>query len=454
MRSNSILRAFAIITAVFAITLGTGSAFAQGKGRGGDRGGGQGKQQKQQAERPQKQQQQRAERQQNQRQQQRAERPQNQRPQQPQRAERPQNQRQQQQQRAERPQNQRQEQQQAERPNMDRQNQAGKNNGRGQVEQQRSQPNMIPGDMRMMDRQSAGKSGKDKGSRNQPRYRPMGIGDNGGNDRNQQSNYPMNNAWPNNYGYERSSEVHARNAERKAFKDENRNRRSDNGDRDWFAYRYSAAPNYAYSPYAYRNHQRWTDVLRNVVANVFGNNAGYDDRGTGSYWSVSYGTPYYTPYYGGNYYNDYPQYRSYAFDPYAAYDNGYGYAPAYYGQPNYAVDQVNVNLPLGITVSFGNGYDRQMSNQLLATGYYQGYTDGQYASNAGYGDQYYDDPYVYQEAMYDPYSYSIGENRHCLSDGYELGYVDAQNRGISRDPNEFGSPNLVSVLISSSLTVY
>jgi hypothetical protein len=232
--------------------------------------------------------------------------------------------------------------------------------------------------------------------------------------------------------------------------------RRDHGDSDWFAYRYSAAPNYAYSPYAYRNHQRWTDVLRNVVANVFGTNGGYYDQGDRSYWSVSYGTPYYTPYYGGNYYNDYPQYRSYAyaFDPYAAYDNGYGYAPAYYGQPNYAVDQVNVNLPLGITVSFGSGYDRQMSNQLLATGYYQGYNDGLYATNAGYGDQYYDDPYVYQEAMYDPYSYSIGENRHCLSDGYELGYVDAQNRGFIRDPNEFGNPNLVSVLISSSLTVY
>ncbi len=282
----------------------------------------------------------------------------------------------------------------------------------------------------------------------------MGLGDNGGIYRDAQPQYRSNNAWPNNYGYERSSEVHARNAERKALMDENRYMRSDNGDRDWFAYRYSAAPNYAYSPYAYRNHQRWTDVLRNVIANVFGANSGNYGRDDNSYYSASYGTPYYSPYYSDNYYDVYPQYQSYAYDPYAANNDGYGYAPAYYGQPNYGVDQVNVNVPLGITVSFGSGYDRQMSNQLLATGYYQGYNDGLYATSAGYGDQYYDDPYVYEEAIYDPYSYSIGENRHCLSDGYELGYVDAQNRGFIRDPNEFGSPNLVSVLISSSLTVY
>ncbi len=255
-------------------------------------------------------------------------------------------------------------------------------------------------------------------------------------------------AYPNNYGYERSREVHLRNAERKAWKDEEKYaRRRYRDDDDYAYYGYPAYPAYVYSPYVYRVRPRWNDVLRDVVLNTFSFNAGYVGRHVR--WSVSFGQPYYRPYYLRDRYAVVPRFWGHAYRPYPVDAVDLGYVPAYYGDPYYPVEPAGVN----VSVSFGSGFDRQLSDQLLATGYYQGYNDGLYAATAGYSGTYYD-PYVYEAASYDPYSYSIGENRRCLSDGYQLGYEDAMNRDLGRDPNEFANVNLVSVLISSSSTVY
>jgi len=93
-----------------------------------------------------------------------------------------------------------------------------------------------------------------------------------------------------------------------------------------------------------------------------------------------------------------------------------------------------------------------MISQLLAVGYDNGYQEGLYAQSNGYGDQYYSDPYGYQNTSYDPYSYSVGENRRCLSEGYKLGYQDAMNRNNRYDPySGGGNTDLVSLLIGSVL---
>jgi hypothetical protein len=105
-------------------------------------------------------------------------------------------------------------------------------------------------------------------------------------------------------------------------------------------------------------------------------------------------------------------------------------------------------------MSLGSHFGREMSGQLLTYGYDRGYNDGLYATNAGYGDRYYNDPYIYEDAMYDPYSYSIGESRRTLSNGYELGYTDAQYPGRPYSRYESGRIDLLSVLIGTSLTIF
>src|SRR5205085_8901785 len=100
----------------------------------------------------------------------------------------------------------------------------------------------------------------------------------------------------------------------------------------------------------------------------------------------------------------------------------------------------------------GNSFGQELFSNLLAVGYEQGYYAGLNARRAGYRDRYYHDPYEYSGTNYIT-SFSTGDNRRCLSDGYELGYQDAlYNRGGSLlypDANV----DLVSLLIGNSLQV-
>jgi len=93
-------------------------------------------------------------------------------------------------------------------------------------------------------------------------------------------------------------------------------------------------------------------------------------------------------------------------------------------------------------------FTRQEFSQLLAYGYDQGYSDGLAARTAGYDVEYLYDPYAYDNTIYDPYSYSLGENRRCLGKGYELGYVDAIYGRDEYDPYNYGDTNLVSAFVS------
>ncbi len=430
MRTKTKFNAFVVFAAVLIITLVTGSAFSQGRGkghggnRGGDRGGGRGHQQ-------------------------RMERPQFQRQGRQQRAERPQFQRQDRQQRAERPQFRRQDRQQ--RPNVVWQGRERQNPGIGNVERRRSQANYDRGSRREMQQRHVLDQRRNGGYAGREIYSIPWLGDRGRNVRNRPERYRANNAWPNNYGYERSREVHIRNAERKALREEYKYRDRDFDDRDGSFYTYAGVPYYPYARYAERHHLHWSDLLRNIVVNVSSYNAGRGRHRT--FWSVTY-DPFYAPDPSYYYYNGHPRYRSYAYRPYVVDDIRYGYIPEYYSPLYYPADSDGFHFSAGLAVSFDSGYDRQLSDQLVAMGYEQGYNDGLYARNAGYGDRYYDDPYTYEDAIYDPYSYSVGVNRHCLSDGYQLGYLDAQNRRLGGERYRDNDVGLVSVLISSSLTVF
>ena len=75
------------------------------------------------------------------------------------------------------------------------------------------------------------------------------------------------------------------------------------------------------------------------------------------------------------------------------------------------------------------------------------------ARRRGWDDEYYSDPYLYEQSMYDPYSSSIGDCRRYFSEGYEMGYSD----GL-RNEDEFyvadgGDVDLVSLLIGSAISM-
>ena len=115
-----------------------------------------------------------------------------------------------------------------------------------------------------------------------------------------------------------------------------------------------------------------------------------------------------------------------------------------------------VERGLGGGVGFGAGEDlpggglfRQLFTHLLAIGYDQGYQDGVAARDIRERDRVFYDPYAYDNAAYDPYSVSLGDNRRCLSQGYELGYQDAINEIDGYDQFQDGGVDLISVLIGT-----
>lgn len=196
-------------------------------------------------------------------------------------------------------------------------------------------------------------------------------------------------------------------------------------------------PYYAYDDY---DRPSGTDILRSVIFAVLGGGMPIQDE-------YAYSVGGYEPIYGGGYSPAYAGYGDTGYYPatYASTDLSY-YDPYFHEDPYYAKV-----LPIQHFVSDapGGGLFRQMFTQLLAIGYDQGYQDGLHARQIAERDRTFYDPYAYDNAVYDPYSVSLGDNRRCLSQGYELGYEDAINNELAYDQFNNGEVDLVSVLIGA-----
>lgn len=210
---------------------------------------------------------------------------------------------------------------------------------------------------------------------------------------------------------------------------------------------------------------QWSDnTLRNVISNALGGNSDnyYHTYYTPQYDNYNYSAQYDpSTYDNGGYSYGYTQYPSYYATPYAVEYQTFGYQPYDYSYANspydngeypYYADYTN-DFPIAYVTGSngGGGFLSRIFSQLLAVGYDNGYQEGLYARSNGYGDQYYSDPYGYQDTGYDPYSYSVGENRRCLSKGYQLGYQDAMDRNNQYDRFGSGNIDLVSLLIGDGL---
>jgi hypothetical protein len=213
---------------------------------------------------------------------------------------------------------------------------------------------------------------------------------------------------------------------------------------------YTAYANYPYygsynSPY-YGNYYGYDDggfdwksmLVRTLIGFVLGNNS--DDY---------YGLEPYDPYYG------YTQAAYYGDDSYAPYG---GYYPSYqaveYIQPVYDYNGYDVALvdTLPMYDMFGpsyGGYSSVTYREVLAQGYEQGYQAGWYAREAQLQNDWANSGFRWNDDYVDPYSYSIGENRRCFSEGYTLGYQDAVAGRQDYISNYSGGTDLVSLLLSN-----
>ena len=102
---------------------------------------------------------------------------------------------------------------------------------------------------------------------------------------------------------------------------------------------------------------------------------------------------------------------------------------------------------------YAGGIAGELIQRALGTGYYQGLLEGQAARKRGWGDRYYSDPYLYEQAIYDPYSTSIGDCRRYFSEGYEMGYEDALGGRDEFDLADGGDVDLVSLLLSNVMSL-
>ena len=175
-------------------------------------------------------------------------------------------------------------------------------------------------------------------------------------------------------------------------------------------------------------------------------------------WYYNIGYTYYDPWASSFYVQPY----SYAYRPF-----DYYYSSYYYDDPYYIDDPYDDFMTVRIFASSGGGFVSRFVGGLLAYGYEQGYRDGLLARQAGYYDySYYEDPYVYYEdpyyeedvsvtyTAYEPYSYSVYENRRCLSEGYGLGYRDGLYGNGGYDPYEAAAHiDLVSVYVGATWQV-
>lgn len=218
-----------------------------------------------------------------------------------------------------------------------------------------------------------------------------------------------------------------------------------------------------YSPYAYNDDYYyensedgldWKSLLfRSVIGAFFSNGdnagyldpspeyaSGYDDGSNGYIPEYTSQAPYYT-------FGNAPAYSYY--EP-AAY---YGYQQFRYGQVPY--DHVAYSsLPYNDMVDiYSGGVAGELIQRALVTGYQQGLLEGEQARERGWGDDHYNDPYLYEQALYDPYSSSMGNCRRYMSEGYEMGYRDALAGRGDYALEESGDIDLVSMLIGSTLSL-
>jgi hypothetical protein len=223
--------------------------------------------------------------------------------------------------------------------------------------------------------------------------------------------------------------------------------------------RYAGAPSYFYNyddSYYYEADGDdyysggfdWKEMLfRSVITAFFsnGDNVGYFD----SYpQQVYYDDDGYTPV------HSYYPYHTFGYEPSFTY-----YEPAaYYGYDEYAHSGLPYeyssfsSLPYGDMNSLYSGtVAGELIQRALVTGYYQGMLEGEAAREYGWGEDEYYDPYLYEQAIYDPYSTSIGNCRRYFSEGYEMGYLDAINNSDELAIADDGDIDLVSLLLTSVL---
>jgi hypothetical protein len=223
-----------------------------------------------------------------------------------------------------------------------------------------------------------------------------------------------------------------------------------------YAQGYYPYPGDIYADNGYYGYQRssWVEpLIRSVIATFFSSgisNGYYDD--------YAYGDPYYGSDYGygsqSGYYQ--PTYYTFGYAPSYTY-----YEPAaYYGYDQYAYnggvpyDAFAGGLPYNDVLSiYSGGLAGELIQRALGTGYYQGLLEGQMARQRGWGDRYYSDPYLYEQAIYDPYSSSLGDCRRYFSEGYEMGYQDALRGRDEFDLADGGDVDLVSLLLGNALSL-
>jgi len=199
---------------------------------------------------------------------------------------------------------------------------------------------------------------------------------------------------------------------------------------------------YSYYPepyYGYGGGFDWKSTLvRTLIGLVLGNDQ-----------NDYYGQQPYDPYYGYA-----PAvYSDYGYQPYGDYYQS-SYSETTYVQPvfdysGYQEPLVNL-IPLNdlIAPSYG-GYASDTLREVLAQGYEQGYQAGWYARDNALRTSFLDSSYRVDDDYYDPYAYSIGENRRCFSEGYTIGYQDALNGREDYINNYGGNTDLVSLLLSN-----
>jgi hypothetical protein len=197
----------------------------------------------------------------------------------------------------------------------------------------------------------------------------------------------------------------------------------------------------------------WVEpLIRSVIGTFFSTGVGdgyYDDYNYGqAYYGDDYG-------YAPQYSYAQPTYYTFGYPPTYTY-----YEPAaYYGYDQYAYNELPYEafggaLPYNdIRDLYSGGIAGELIQRALGTGYYQGLLEGQAARKRGWGDRYYSDPYLYEQAIYDPYSSSIGDCRRYFSEGYEMGYDDALRGRDEFDLADGGDVDLVSLLLSNVMSL-
>lgn len=223
---------------------------------------------------------------------------------------------------------------------------------------------------------------------------------------------------------------------------------------------YTANP-YAYDQYGSARTSLKQMLIRTLISTVL---SGVLNRGGGSDYGQNY-----DPYYASgpvNYGYSQPSYYGSGYAPqYSGYNTGYlPAAYSAYGQPTYGYDPYSSgggllnssggllsSIPLASILGQGGrgGFVTQLLTQVLAQGYLQGLLAGENARESGYGEDAYYDPYVSQEGVYDLYSYTIGENRRVMSEGYDLGFEDALEGRNRYNPQAVGNVDLVSLLLGN-----